>query len=200
MIEILMLVINLLFFLSFERTRPQPQEILPIVVISCGASLGRVIFSIIPQVQPVTVLVIVMGSVYGCRNGFVTGALCALISNLFLGQGPWTLYQMTAWGIVGFLAGLLEKVIFTRNEKIKCVIYSFYSFLAAFLFSIITDFLTISYLGESVTFASALTVFTTGIVFNIGHAVFNVILMLFLYGILSRKLIRVRNKSKKIRI
>ena len=84
MIEILMLVINLLFFLSFERTRPQPQEILPIVVICCGASLGRVIFSIIPQVQPVTVLVIVMGSVSGCRNGFVTGALCALISNLFL--------------------------------------------------------------------------------------------------------------------
>lgn len=190
----IMLIINLVFFLLFERTKPKPADILPIVVICCGASLGRVIFAVIPQVQPVTALVIIMGSVYGCRKGYVTGALCALMSNLFLGQGPWTLFQMTGWGVVGLLAGLLEKVIGNLDERKKTWIYAVYSVFAAFLFSIITDFLTISYLGDSLNFASAITVFGAGLAFSVGHAVFNFVLTMFLYGILSRKLVRVKLK------
>lgn len=190
-----MLFLNIIFFVLFEMERPKPKDILPMVVVCCGAALGRVIFALIPQVQPVTSLVIIMGSVYGCRRGYVTGALCALLSNLFLGQGPWTLFQMTAWGMAGFGAGLLEKGIHSWNEKIKTGIYAAYGFLAAFLFSIITDFLTISYLGESLSLASAVAVFATGMVFNVGHAVFNTVLILFLYGILSRKLYRIKLKT-----
>ena len=80
------LLINIMFLWLFEREKPKPGEILPIVVMCCAASLGRVVFAVIPQVQPVTALVIITGSVYGCRKGYVTGALAALISNLFLGQ------------------------------------------------------------------------------------------------------------------
>lgn len=191
----IMLCINIFFFVLFEREKPEPKDILPMVVICCGASLGRVIFAVIPQVQPVTALVIIMGSVYGCRRGYVTGALCALVSNLFLGQGPWTLFQMTAWGIVGFGAGLIEKGIRYCNRTVRTAVYAAYSFFAGFLFSIITDLLTISYLGEGLGFASAAAVFATGIAFNLGHAIFNVVLILFLYGILSRKLYRIKFKT-----
>lgn len=190
-----MVIINLIGFVLFERTKPKPKDILPMVVICCGASLGRVIFNIIPQVQPVTALVIIAGSVYGCRKGYVTGALCALVSNLFLGQGPWTLFQMTAWGIVGFLAGLMEKLIHNISEGKKAWIYGFYGFFAAFLFSLITDFSTVAYLGESINTASVVAVYVTGLAFNMGHGVFNFILLLFLYGTLSRKLNRIKRKA-----
>lgn len=190
-----MAMINIFFFVMFERTKPQAKDILPLVVICCGASLGRVIFAIIPQVQPVTALVIVAGSVYGCRKGYVTGALCALVSNLFLGQGPWTLFQMTAWGVVGLLAGLLEKLVHNLSEEKKVWIYAIYGFFAAFLFSLITDFHTIAFLGDGMNLASVLAVYVTGMAFNIGHGIFNFVLLLFLYQILSRKLYRIKRKT-----
>ena len=37
----------------------------------------------------------------------MTGAITAFASNFFFSQGPWTPWQMMAYGIAGFLAGLL---------------------------------------------------------------------------------------------
>lgn len=31
----------------------------------------------------------------------MTGAMTALTSNMLLGQGPWTVWQMSAWGMMG---------------------------------------------------------------------------------------------------
>lgn len=50
---------------------------------------------------------IITGAYFGAEAGFVTGALSALISNIFYGQGPWTPFQMLAWGLGGFLSGLV---------------------------------------------------------------------------------------------
>lgn len=190
-----MLLINLIFFILFEREKPGPEDILPMVVICCGAALGRVVFAVIPQVQPVTALVIIMGSVYGCRKGYMTGALCALVSNLFLGQGPWTLFQMTAWGIVGLGAGLLAKCPGMLKERAGTYLYAGYGVFSGFLFSIITDLLTVSYLGDNISISSAFAVFATGIAFNMGHAVFNGVLIFFFYELLSRKLYRIKMKK-----
>ena len=70
------------------------------------AAAGRVLFAPIPSVQPVTVIVAAAGVALGPRRGFAVGALAALASNFFLGQGPHTPWQMLAWGGCGLLAGL----------------------------------------------------------------------------------------------
>src|SRR5688572_28301626 len=70
------------------------------------AAAGRVLFAPIPGVQPVTVLVAASGVALGPRRGFAVGALAALASNFFLGQGPHTPWQMLAWGGCGLAAGL----------------------------------------------------------------------------------------------
>lgn len=214
---IIYLIINLAVFAVFELKKPSVRDFLPLVVVCAAASLGRVIFSFIPQVQPVTALIIITGSAYGSLYGYVTGSLCALISNMMLGQGPWTLFQMTAWGTVGFIAGLLghlfktkayisEQTVtsddfctpdkYTKKRKgfIELAAFSLYGFLSAFLFSIITDTLTISYLGEALTFSSAIAVFITGIAFNAGHAIFNVVLIFLLYHPVKGSLLRCKNK------
>jgi len=51
----------------------------------------------------------ITGYVYGVQSGFITGAMAALVSNVFLGQGPWTPWQMLAWGICGIMGGLTGK-------------------------------------------------------------------------------------------
>ena len=71
------------------------------------AALGRVAFAALPNVKPTTDIVLISGYVLGGAPGFMVGAIAALASNLFFGQGPWTPWQMVAWGGVGlFGAGL----------------------------------------------------------------------------------------------
>jgi len=70
----------------------------------------RVPFAAIPSVQPCTYLIICTGYVFGPLPGFMVGAITALVSNFFLGQGPWTIYQMFAWGLAGVVAAYLRRL------------------------------------------------------------------------------------------
>ncbi|MFQ9933436.1 MAG: ECF transporter S component [Lachnospiraceae bacterium] len=197
---IINLIINICFFAVFELKKPCIRDFIPIAVICAAASLGRLIFSFIPQVQPVTSLVIITGSAYGSLYGYITGALCALISNMMLGQGPWTIFQMTAWGMVGLIAGIIggpfRAKIYSYQKTKKGVFelsaFFIYGFISVLIFSIITDLMTISYLGNALSLSSAITVFITGILFNIGHGIFNSLLILLIYFPLKNKLIRCR--------
>ena len=192
--SIIMLLINLIFFVIYERSKPKTKELLLMVVICSIAGLGRIIFAEIPGVQPLTSMVIIMASVAGSIPGFICGALSALISNMILGQGLWTLYQMVAWGLIGVIAGLIGKLIKNRQEVTKCVVFGVYGFIAAYIFSFITDFLSVCYLGDNVTLASIIAVYISGFAFAIGHAVFNMIFIFLFYGAISRRLIRAINR------
>ncbi len=195
--SLLMFAVNIIFFILLEKSRPTAAEILPMVVICTAASLGRVIFAVIPQVQPVTALVIIFGYVYGCRKGYVAGALCAIISNMFLGQGPWTIFQMTAWGVCGLLGGVLGYILIKVNPHIRLVIMTVYGFVSAYIFSFITDFLTICYIGDHVTFEAVLAVYISGFAFAIGHAVGNAVIIFMFFDILTGKLARVLNRYEE---
>ncbi|MGH2840982.1 MAG: ECF transporter S component, partial [Solirubrobacteraceae bacterium] len=73
------------------------------------AAAGRVLFAAVPGVQPVTVIAVAAGAALGARAGMAVGATAALVSNLFLGQGPWTPWQMLGWAGCG-LAGALARL------------------------------------------------------------------------------------------
>lgn len=189
----IMLCINLFFFAWFEKEKPGPEDILPVVVVSTAAGLGRIIFAPIPQVQPVTALVIIMGSVCGAKKGYMTGAISALVSNMMLGQGPWTLFQMAAWGMVGVLAAQIGKLP-VKNERLRIILFAVYGFFSAYLFSFITDFLTICYIGEGITVSEVAAVFASGFAFALPHAIGNVVMLVFFYQLLAEKLERVNKK------
>jgi energy-coupling factor transport system substrate-specific component len=74
------------------------------------AALSRVPFAALPSVQPTTFLVICAGLVFGPSTGFMVGSTAALVSNFFLGHGPWTPFQMLAWGLAGASAGWLARL------------------------------------------------------------------------------------------
>ncbi|MGH2667693.1 MAG: ECF transporter S component, partial [bacterium] len=68
------------------------------------AGLARVPFAAIPNVQPSSALIILAGAAFGWRVGALTGAVVPLVSNAFLGHGPWTPFQMLGWGLMGAAA------------------------------------------------------------------------------------------------
>ena len=105
-----------LMFAGFEASRPALRQLMPTAVLAALAAAGRVLFAPLPDVKPVSAIAIVAGAALGRRSGFVVGALAALLSNFFFGQGPWTPWQMYAWGLVGYVGGLLgEKDLLSRT-------------------------------------------------------------------------------------
>ena len=96
-----------LMLASFEASRPALRQLMPTAVLAAVAAAGRVLFAPLPDVKPVSAIAILAGAALGRRSGFVVGAAAALVSNLFFGQGPWTPWQMYAWGLVGYVGGVL---------------------------------------------------------------------------------------------
>ena len=97
------------FLMLYELKKPQAREWIPLAVMAAIASVGRAAFAALPHFKPVSAIIIITASVFGPEAGFLTGAISALASNLFFGQGPWTPWQMFAWGLIGFIAGILAK-------------------------------------------------------------------------------------------
>jgi energy-coupling factor transport system substrate-specific component len=94
-------------FAWYERARPDARIVALVGTLAALAALGRIAFAPIPNVKPTTDIVLFSGYALGGGPGFVVGALAGLTSNFFFGQGPWTPWQMAAWGATGVLgAGL----------------------------------------------------------------------------------------------
>jgi energy-coupling factor transport system ATP-binding protein len=110
------------FALVFESRKPQAREIVIIAVLCAIAVAGRIAFFMLPQFKPVLALVIVAGVAFGGEAGFLVGAMTGFVSNMFFGQGPWTPWQMFAFGLIGFLAGaLFRKGLLRRDRGALCV-------------------------------------------------------------------------------
>ena len=103
----MVVLVLVLFFAGFEAGRPALRQVMPTLVLAALAAAGRILFGPIPDFKPVSAIAIIAGATLGRRYGFMVGALAALTSNFFFGQGLWTPWQMYAWGIVGYLGGVL---------------------------------------------------------------------------------------------
>jgi energy-coupling factor transport system substrate-specific component len=153
------------------------------------AAAGRVLFAPVPDVQPVTVMVAAAGAALGPRRGFAVGAVAALASNFFLGQGVHTPWQMLAWGGCGALAGVLRPLLGRRSA------FAAFCVVLGFAFGTTMD------VWEWFTFYphtwGALTaILGQGVPFNIAHATGNLILAVTAGPELRRVLERHERRSR----
>ena len=110
----------------FEQGAGSARELVVVATLAGAAAGGRVLFAAIPGVQPVTVIAVAAGVALGLRAGVAVGALAALASNFFLGQGPWTPWQMLGWGACGAAGALLAPSIRRRIPfALVCVVLGF---------------------------------------------------------------------------
>jgi energy-coupling factor transport system substrate-specific component len=101
-------------FAWYERSRPDARVVALVATLAAFAALGRIAFAALPNVKPTTDIVLISGYALGGAPGFVVGAVAGLSSNFFFGQGPWTPWQMAAWGATGVFGAALA--IITRNR------------------------------------------------------------------------------------
>jgi energy-coupling factor transport system substrate-specific component len=97
-------------WIAYERRRPSARAVAVVAVMAALAALGRDAFAAVPDVKPITAITFVVGYALGPLPGFTVGAVGMLVSNFLLGQGPYTPWQMAAWGLVGLAGALLGRL------------------------------------------------------------------------------------------
>ncbi len=178
-------------FAWYERARPSAKLIALVATLAALAALGRVAFAPLPSVKPTTDIVLISGYVLGGAPGFVVGAVAALASNVFFGQGPFTPWQMAGWGAVGVFGALLARMIGPNIGRwglgAACA-------LAGLAYGAFMDLhLWVLYAGEH-SWAEYGVLAARGLPFNLGHAAGNLVFCLAFGPLLVRALRRYRDR------
>lgn len=105
------------FFMVFEKRKPKAREIVLIAMMAAITVCAQLFFHMVLPLQIGTALIIISGIALGPEAGFLIGATARFICNFYMGQGPWTPWQMFCWGMIGFVAGLLENRGFFRRDR-----------------------------------------------------------------------------------
>src|SRR5436305_3388722 len=109
-------------FAWYERRRPDARVVALVATLAALAALGRIAFAALPNVKPTTDIVLISGYALGPGPGFAVGALAGLTSNFFFGQGPWTPWQMAAWGVAGLMGAGLGTLTRHRVRRIPLAV------------------------------------------------------------------------------
>jgi energy-coupling factor transport system substrate-specific component len=178
----------------FEKTKPKPRDLMPVIVLSVLAVLGRVLLTPVPNFQPATALIILTGLFFGRYAGLLSGALVALASNMLMGQGLWTPWQMLAWGLVGYGAGLIGDIFDKRQTRTSQVIILIYGVLASLAFGMIMDFQFFLMGGWETGWQGLLLIWSMGMPLNLMHAASTLIFLFLTLVPWGKKLGRLKTK------
>lgn len=191
------IVISIFIFLwSFEKRKPKTREIVTLAVMTALAVVGRLAFFMTPQVKPCAAIIIITGVMLGRHSGFLCGALTALVSGFFFGQGPWTPWQMIAFGIIGFVSGVLFSKKNIKYAYNKWMI-SIYGFLATFvIYGFILDTAAVFIYTDTPKTETFVATYLSGIGFNLIHAASTFVVLFLISNATIKKLERLKIKYK----
>ena len=179
------------FFMAFEGRRPQARELVVIAVMCAIAIAARVAIPI-PNFKAIFAIIMLSGIAFGPEAGFMVGAISAFASNFFYGQGPYTPWQMMAYGAGGMLAGFLfAKGRLPRKPWVMAI----FGFLATVLWvGPLLDTSSVFLMLSDINWNSVLLTYTAGLSVNISQAVCTVLVMLLFGRPLLDKLDRIQVK------
>ena len=155
------------------------------VILAVLAVSGRILLDPIPNVQPVTFLIIMVGIYFGISYSIAFAAIVTMSSNVMLEHGLWTNYQIIAWALVGVLAALLRSQ-FIQDEKLNIAKLAVFAGFSAFLF----DWIVSLSILHTVDTSFFLIYLLNGLPFDLLHAAGNIVLVTWFANPLSELITR----------
>ena len=185
-----------LFFAGYEASRPALRQIMPTLVLAALAAAGRILFAPIPDFKPVSAVAIIAGAALGRRNGFMVGALAALTSNFFFGQGMWTPWQMYAWGLVGYLGGVLaDHGAFRRGGgRVRYAALVAYGLASGIVYGLVINAYDVIGFVQPFTWPGAIARVAAAVPFDLMHSAATAVFLVALYAPWTRRIDRVVRK------
>lgn len=177
-------------FAWYERSRPPAQVVALVAALAALAIAGRIAFAAFPNVKPTTDIVIFAGYALGGAPGFAVGALTALVSNFWFGQGPWTPWQMAGWGLCGVFGAVLALGVRNAGRYTLAAACGF----AGILYGALLNFSLMATYGGDLSLRHFLVLEARAIPFEIAHVLGNVVLALIAGPAMVRMLVRFRER------
>lgn len=185
-ISLAVALLSLFYFMTgFEKKSTGTRRLIIVAVMTALSVVGR----FIPLFKPITALTVITAIYLGGEAGFLTGSLAAVISNFYFGQGPWTPFQMLAWGLIGLFAGLLSAPL--KKSRVALIIYGALSGAA---FSMIMDVWTVIWYNGSMNWSLYLTALVTALPYTALYSVSNCVFLWIFARPFGEKLERVKLK------
>jgi len=186
---VLLSIISIL--LTYENRKVNTRMMVVLAILIALSSISRVLFAPIPGFKPVSAIVILTAIYFRSEAGFLVGALTALISNIYFGQGPWTPFQMFSWGIIGFIAGLpyIRKALLKNR-----IVLSLYGVFAGIIYSLLMDIWTVVSIDGTFNVKRYIGAIALSTPFMITYAVSNVVFLLLTIKPIGEKLERINKK------
>lgn len=186
---LILLEIMLPFFLAFEGRKPQARELVVVAVLCALAVAGRVVIPI-PNFKATYAIIMLSAIAFGPETGFLIGAMTALVSNFFFGQGPHTPWQMMAYGAAGLIVGFAHQEKWLKRKPMHMAFFG--AILIVAVIGPILDTCTVFLLQTEITPASAAAQYLAGLPVNISQAIATFLVIRFLGEPLLEKLDRVK--------
>lgn len=180
------------FMALFEKRKPKAREVVVISSLCAIAVAGRAAFFMLPQVKPVAAIVIIAGICLGSETGFLVGCVTAFVSNFIFGQGPWTPWQMFAFGIIGFLAGILFKKNFLPKKRIWISIFGFV--VTFVLYGLIMNTASVMMMSAVPNIQALISAVAMGIPMDLLHGVSTAVILFLIAEPMIEKLERIKIK------
>jgi energy-coupling factor transport system substrate-specific component len=177
-------------FAWYERSRPPAQVVALVAALAALAIAGRIAFAAFPNVKPTTDIIVFAGYALGGAPGFAVGALTALVSNFWFGQGPWTPWQMAGWGLCGVLGAVLSLGVRNAGRVTLAATCAF----AGIAYGALMNFSLMATYGGDLSLRHFLVLEARAIPFEIAHVLGNVVLALVAGPAMVRMLVRFRER------
>ena len=178
-------------FAWYERSRPSARVLALVAALAALAVVGRLAFAAFPNVKPTTDIILIAGYALGGAAGFAVGAITPIASNVFLGHGPWTPWQMAAWGGVGIGGALLARA--TRGRELGRWPLALACAVAGVGFGAVMDTYQWTLAAEQDA-ATWIAVSGSSLPYNVAHVVGNVVFCLVIGPGLVRAVSRYRRR------
>lgn len=140
--------------------------------------IGRIAFQFIPNVQPVTTILLIITLTMGTLDGMIVAMTSMIISNMLLGMGPWTLYQIMAYGVIVVLTGCLRS-LYQRLKTYKAwrrIGFAVFAGVSGIIYGFIISVISAYLFGVS----NFWVYYVQGLSFDVVHAMGNVAFFLVL--------------------
>ena len=169
------------------------KEISLIGILAAVNIASRIYLQALPNIKPVTSIIIISVMLFGLGFGVKLSIVTTVVSNLFLGMGTWTFFQILAWVVICLITQVLLDFLKKIHKEPKLFPMAIFSFFMGYIFGIVVSLEQLMLGGPSLY----IVYYMAGLLFDTFHAVGNFCFYLICAPILMKVL---KKESERIRL
>lgn len=183
-----MSIMVIMFFGTIHMSKIK--EISLIGVLASVNIASRVALQSLPNIKPMTAILMISVMIFGLAFAIKLTIVTVLVSNLFLGLGIWTFFQIFAWIVIVLLTDFIVEIFRKRNKEPSLLMMASFAFVMGYVFGIVVSLEKLVIGGFSMYFVY----YMSGLVFDTLHACGN----FMFYFICAPFLLKIFENDRKV--